>query len=213
MLTSLLVSICIQVSNKICKFPFPSLPRQAMSKMTNRRPKSLLTTIMLLVSFVCLSQQAPLETTTNGGPHCWPFIFTRGPPFNTLGRVDITANLMRPEDINRRAFVEAGRPAMNMNMRTTVPRTPYGRSRSRIVQIEIENQYSHGYTIALERFFMSDDIRTAEPNSVQEFTVPAAENSPFGFDIWGRKFACFELEDASVFKWAIQVRGPITPPR
>lgn len=175
-----------------------------------------LTTITLLISLFCLSQQAALkaqpdiQTTTNGGPHCHPWVFVMAPPVNHNGRIDITNAIVNGGTIRNRAFVESGRPAITFTLRSVIPPTEPGtmQSRHRVVTIDFESQYFRGYDVSMERFYMLESILWARPNSVRDVHVPAAEPSPFGISENGRITACFSLQDAAIHRWALQVRGP-----
>lgn len=74
--------------------------------------------------------------------------------------------------------------------------------------MEFENQYYQEYVVLLESFHPSDDPNYADPISVQEIVIPAAEAGIIGIDTPGRKSFCSTLEDGDYMRYVLQVRGP-----
>lgn len=186
----------------------PSLARYSPS----RQHFQFLTTIIFLIS---VSQQAILRPNVpraaDGGPHCFPFVFVRPPTLNSHGRMNITENVRNGGYMANQNFAVGGLPGLSVDIHTFLPHTAEGvGTMDRVISMSLENAYSQEYTILLEAFNTGDDSSEAQPFSVHEITIPAAEHNPFGSDNPGRRSYCRLLQNGYFYRWALQVRRPGT---
>lgn len=120
--------------------------------------------------------------------------------------MDITDTIFNERILNQN-FAVAGLPAFTVFVSSEgIPREDGMRGPNREVTLYFENPYSQGYNVILERF--PRFVRQAHdtPNAVAEIAVAAALREPYYEVVHGRRLLCYNLEDAGLYRWVLQLQ-------